>query len=237
MSRNRMGAASLATAGVLFVLYPAIRPWHDESTVSGATASMSSPAWVAAHFFAVLGFILVPLGLLAVGDALARTRSASLALTAAVVTWIGAGLTLPYYGAEDFGLHAIASKHAGNLLELVKAVRYQPLAITIFGAGLLMLGIGALLAAVAIWRSGILPRYSGIVFAVGLALFLPQFYLPPAARIAHGVLTGIGLAMLAVSLWRVKATTVEDIPAARGPAPDPDLVQGLPGSDIKRVSG
>src|SRR6266571_1300968 len=222
MSRNRMGAASLATAGVLFVLYPAIRPWHDESTVSGATTSMSSPAWVAAHFFAVLGFILVPLGLLAVGDALARTRSASLTLTAAVVTWIGAGLTLPYYGAEDFGLHAIASKHAGNLLELVKAVRYQPLAITIFGAGLLMLGIGALLAAVAIWRSGILPRYSGIVFA---------------ARIAHGVLTGIGLAILAVSLWRVKATTVEGIPAARGPAPDPDMAQGLPGSDIKRVSG
>ena len=25
-----------------------------------------------------------------------------------MTTWIGAGLTLPYYGAEDFGLHAIA---------------------------------------------------------------------------------------------------------------------------------
>ena len=231
MSRTRLGAASLATAGVLFVLYPAIRPWHDESTVSGATASMSSPAWVAAHFFAMLGFILVPLGLLAVQDALARTRSASLALAAAVVTWIGAGLTLPYYGAEDFGLHAIASKHAGNLLELVKAVRYQPLAMTIFGAGLVLLAVGAVLAAVAIWRSGILPRYSGIVFAAGFALFLPQFYLPPAARIAHGVLTGIGLAVLAVSLWRAKASTKastkasagEDIPAARG-------------ADLKRVS-
>ncbi|HEY7265255.1 MAG TPA: hypothetical protein VH589_27725, partial [Trebonia sp.] len=81
-SRHRMGAIALAAAGVMFVLYPAIRPWHDESTVSGATASMSSPAWVAAHFFAMLGFILVPLGLLAVRDALAGTRAASLALTA-----------------------------------------------------------------------------------------------------------------------------------------------------------
>lgn len=208
MSRNRAGAVSLATAGVLFVLYPAIRPWHDESTVSGATASMSSTAWVAAHFFAMLGFILVPLGLLAVRGALTRARSASLALTAAVVTWIGAGLTLPYYGAEDFGLHAIAGKHPGNLLDLIKAIRYQPVAITIFGAGLLMLGTGALLAAAAIWRSGVLPRYSGIVFAAGFALFLPQFYLPAAARIAHGVLTGIGLAVLAVSLWRVRARAV-----------------------------
>lgn len=140
----------------------------------------------------MLGFILVLLGLLAVRNALVRARSASLALTAAVVTWIGAGLTLPYYGAEDFGLHAIASTHTGNLLELIKAVRYQQLAITIFGVGLVMHGIGALLAAVAIWQSGILPCYSGIVFAADLALCLPQFYLPPTARIAHGVLIGMG---------------------------------------------
>lgn len=218
MSRNRLGAVALGAAGLLFVLYPAVRPWHDESTVAGATASMSSPAWVAAHFFAMLAFILLPLGLLAVRDALARARSASLALTAAVVAWIGAGLTLPYYGAEDFGLHAIAGKHAGSLLELINSVRYQPLAITIFGAGLLMLGIGAVLAAVAIWRSGVLHRYSGIVSAIGLALFLPQFYLPPAARVAHGALTGIGLAVLAVSLWRAEAEAAAAIPDVRAEA-------------------
>jgi hypothetical protein len=210
MSRNRMGAVALATAGVLFVLYPAIRPWHDEATVSGATTSMSSPAWVAAHFFAILGFILVPLGLLAIRDALAGTRSASLALTAAIVTWVGAGLTLPYYGAEDFGLHAIASRHVGNLIDVINAVRYQPLAITIFGTGLVLLGIGAVLAAVAVWRASALPRYSGIVFAVGFALFLPQFYTSPAVRIAHGVLTGAGLAVLAASLWRAKASTAAE---------------------------
>jgi len=210
MTRNRTGALALAAAGVLFVLYPAVRPWHDESTVSGATASMSSQAWVAAHFFAMLGFILLPLGLLAVRDALAGTQSASLARTAAVVTWIGAGLTLPYYGAEDFGLHAIAANHAGHLLDLINAVRYQPLAMTIFGAGLVLLAVGAVLAAVVIWRSGVLPRYSGIVFAVGLALFFPQFYLPPAGRIAHGVLTGIGLAIVAVSLWRAQARATTD---------------------------
>jgi hypothetical protein len=205
MSRNQLGAVALAAAGVLFVLYPVIRPWHDESTIAGATASMSSPAWVAAHFFAMLGFILLPLGLLALRDALAGTRSASLALTAAVVTWIGAGLTLPYYGAEDFGLHAIASRHVGHLLDVVSAIRYQPLAITIFGTGLAALGIGAILAAVAVWRSGVLPRYSAVVFAVSLALFLPQFFSSPAVRIAHGVLTGIGLVLLAASLWRARA--------------------------------
>jgi hypothetical protein len=44
------------------------------------------------------------------------------------------------------------------------------------------------------------------VFAIGLALFLPQFYLPPAARIAHGLLTGVGLALLAIYLWRARTS-------------------------------
>lgn len=46
-----MGALALAVAGVLFVLYPAVRPWQDESTVEGAIKAMSSGAWVAAHLF------------------------------------------------------------------------------------------------------------------------------------------------------------------------------------------
>src|SRR5215831_1359389 len=70
-TRIRAGAAALAAAGLLFLAYPALRPWHDEGTVAGATASMSSTAWVTAHFFAMLGFILMPLGLLALRSALA----------------------------------------------------------------------------------------------------------------------------------------------------------------------
>ncbi len=217
MSRNRLGALALAAAGILFVLYPAIRPWNDENTVSGATASLGSTAWVAAHFFAMIGFILLPLGLLAVRGALSASRSARLALTAAVVTWIGAGLTLPYYGAEDFGLHAIAEHHAGHLLDVVADVRYQPLAVTIFGVGLLAIAVGAVLAAVAVWRSGVLPRYAGILFAAGFALFLPQFFLPAPARIAHGILTGAGLLILAATLWRAP----EPAPAAPAQPPQP----------------
>ena len=47
MSRTRAGAVALAVAGVLFLAYPAVRPWHDETTVAGATRSMGSTAWVA----------------------------------------------------------------------------------------------------------------------------------------------------------------------------------------------
>ncbi|MGW5365149.1 hypothetical protein [Actinopolymorpha pittospori] len=203
-ARTRLGAVALAVAGVLFFAYPALRPWHDEATLSGATASLSSDAWVAAHLFAMIGFILVPLGLLALLGVVTATGSQRPALVATVITWIGAGLTLPYYGAEDFGLHAIAGPKGSpsGLLDLIDAVRYQPVAVTIFGAGLILLAIGAIVAAVAVWQSGVLPRGSGILFAAGLALFLPQFFTPAPVRIAHGVLMAVGLMVFAVALWR-----------------------------------
>jgi len=203
--RNRWGASALAFAGAMFLLYPAMRPWHDETTLAGARESMTSNAWVAAHFFGMLGFITVPLGLLAL-HGLVRSR---LSLAALLAAWIGAGLTLPYYGAEDFGLHAIAGSGTPDLLDVVEQVRYQPVAVAIFALGLLSLGAGTVLAAVAVWRSGVLARGAGVLFAAGFALFIPQFYLPAGARIAHGVLVAIGCVWLAAALWRSEQRTAD----------------------------
>jgi hypothetical protein len=202
---SRLAPLSLAAAGVLFLLYPAIRPWTDETTVDGAHEAMASGAWVAAHAFAMLGFVLVPVALLALRE--------SIGLAPAVVMSVGAGLTLPYYGAEDFGLHAAATK-GGDLLAVADATRYNPVAITMFGAGLGTLAVGAILVAVAIWRAGTLPRTSGIVFAAGFALFLPQFFAPAPVRIAHGVVMLAGLVWLAAAMWRANPRPAPARPGA-----------------------
>jgi len=194
MPRTRLAAVALAVAGVLFLLYPALRPWADESTAAGALHAMSSPWWVATHIFAMVGFILVPLALLPVHR------------TAAIIMWVGAGLTLPYYGAEDFALNTIASKVADgqrlDLLDLAESIRFHPAGATMFLTGLLLLGVGAVTAAVATWRAGALPRFSAVLFGAGFALFIPQFYVGEAGRIAHGVLMLAGCAWLAAALWR-----------------------------------
>jgi hypothetical protein len=204
----RLGALAFGAAGVLFLLYPAVRPWHDETTPAGALASLGSGAWVAAHLFAMIGFILVPLGLLALAQLLRDTPRGGLAPIAVVTTWIGAGLTLPYYGAEDFALNAVAGQvAAGNPIDLVavaEAFRYGPVAVTTFALGLLLLGVGAVLAAIAVARSGVLPAASAIVVAVGFATFIPQFFSTPVVRIAHGVVLCIGLLWLAVALARTE---------------------------------
>jgi hypothetical protein len=213
ISRTRLGSLALAAAGLLFIAYPAVRPWHDETTLDGAIASMSSAAWVASHLFAMIGFTLLPLGLLALRGVVSATRAEATAFAAVITTWIGAGLTLPYYGAEDFGLHAIASRAAQgdpvDVLELAEAVRFSPVAATTFAVGLLALGAGAMLAAVAVWRSGVLPRYSAVPFALGFALFIPQFYAPPAVRIAHGVLVCAGSIWLAFAIWQADRSAAD----------------------------
>lgn len=160
---------TLTAAGLLFLLYPATRPWEDETTTAGAAAAMGSPLWVWSHLFAMVGFILVPIALLEIHR------------TAAITFWVGAGLTLPYYGAEDFGLHEIAAQP--NILELAESVRYNPFAVTTFAVGLLTM------AAAAIMVASKLRTTAAILFAAGFALFLPQFLhaarRPDRARRAH----------------------------------------------------
>ncbi len=179
-----------ASAGLLFLLYPAVRPWHDETTAAGAYDSMSSSAWVFSHLFAMIGFILVPLGLLALRD--------RLGFGPAVTAWVGAGLTLPYYGAEDFGLHGVAVEGTREtLLATVDAVRFDAVPATMFAVGLLTLGAGAVWAAVVLWRTEL--RYPAALFALGFALFIPQFYLPPVGRVVHGVIVFAGCVWLGVA--------------------------------------
>lgn len=217
LARIRLAAAALAVSGVLFALYPGLRPWRDETTLQGAQESMSSGWWVATHLFAMIGFILVPLALLAVRRVLDGTRAEPLALTAAVVTWIGAGLTLTFYGAEDYALNVLATRSVAgdqlDLLALTEGIRYQSTAVTVFGTGLILLGVGAVLAAVAIARSGVLPRWSGVLFAIGFAAFLPQFFTPAAVRIGHGVLLAAGCLWLATALWRTTTPATAATPA------------------------
>ena len=202
-TRTRLAALALVIAGACFLAYPAIRPYTDETTLAGAEA-FASPAWLLAHSLAIVGFILLVLGLLGLYGRLRETKVEPLGIAALVLTWTGVGLVLPYYGAETFGLAAVGEEalrqnSPGLLITLSDAIRFGE-GVWLFGAGLLALAAGAVLFAAAIWRSGALPRWSGIPLALGFALFLPQFFTPPAVRIAHGLLVAIGCWLAAWSM-------------------------------------
>jgi hypothetical protein len=193
---------ALVLSGIFFVLYPAIRPFSDESSLQGAAAFASS-SWVLAHSLAIVAFILLALGLLGLYIRLKGTRVESHAMVALVLIWIGAGLNLPYYGAETFGLHAIGQEalrqNSPELISLANSVRWQE-GIVFIGSGLLFLAAGTILFAVAIWKSSSLPRWSGIPLAIGFALYLPQFGTPQEIRVTHGLLIMIACVLIAWSI-------------------------------------
>jgi hypothetical protein len=213
--RVRLAAAALAVAGILFVLYPAIRPYTDETTLAGAQA-FSSTAWVAAHTMGMLGFIGLAVGLVGVHLVQPGIRESRLSFWAMVVTWIGAGLTLTYYGAEAYGLRVIGRLAAASgdpgLLDLAHQVRFGP-GVVVFGAGLVLLAAGGVLTAITTWRDRRLVRWGGLLTGIGVLLYLPQFFGPPPVRIAHGVLLAVGCLWLAGGLWSRRAA---------GPRPSDD---------------
>ena len=213
--RSRAAALSFAVAGVLFVLYPAIRPFSAESSLNGA-AAFGSTAWIVAHAMAIVAFVLLVLGLLGAYLRVQQTAGDGFALAGLVLCWIGVGLTLPFYGAEVFGLHAIGQEALAKkdvaLVGLASSVRGEP-GIWFIVSGLLILEAGIVVFAIGVWRSAVLTRWLGIPLAVGFALYLPQYMAPQWLRVAHGLLITLSCALLAWTLWR----TVEQRESLRRP--------------------
>ena len=198
----RLTSACFALAGLLFVLYPAIRPFSDEKSLQGA-AAFGSDAWVISHSLAIIAFILLVLGLLGMYLLLRETRAGQLTLIGLVTSWIGVGLTLPFYGAEVFGLHAIGQaalrQNSPGLVSLAADVRGEP-GIWFIVIGLVLLGVGIVVFAIAIWRSAVLWKWAGIPIAAGFALYLPQFTASQALRVAHGLLITVACGVIAWNL-------------------------------------
>jgi hypothetical protein len=202
---GRLTALSFAVAGICFVLYPAIRPFSDEVSMQGAEA-FASTAWLVAHSLAIIGFMLLTVALFGLYHRF-REKSA-LGAWALVTSWVGVGLTLPYYGAEVFGLHAVGQavvdRQNVGLMSIVNAIRWEA-GIYFILIGLGLLGVGTILFAIAIWRSGQLPKWAGIPLAIGFALYIPQFTTTQPIRVAHGLLIMGACWVLAGSISTVKS--------------------------------
>ena len=189
MTTARWTSAAFLAAGVVFLLFPLLRPWPDESvaTTDLATA-FASDRWVVAHLCGILGLgLLAPalLGLRTVladggggGGPLADGASAGegggadggragvgAATWALITAWAGAGCAALYFGAEIFGIRTIAEaalrENDLGLLAEIEVLRMQPWAMTLFGAGLLLLAMSGVLVAIALWRSGVGSRVGG----------------------------------------------------------------------------
>ncbi len=180
---HRPVAAPALASGVLMATYLLLRPYGDTGTPAEAAAAFASPRWLLAHLCGAAA--LASLAWLA--SAWSRHAPSRTASVAAAATAVGAALALPYYGAEMYGLHAVGRAFPGGASPLVEQVRMQPVALSLFALGLLALGAGLVALAVAWGRAGRPGAAAAWALAVLTAGLLPQFLLPPAARMTYGV--------------------------------------------------
>jgi len=129
----------------------------------------------------------------------------------------GIALIMPMLGVETHVMPLIGKLYLAGTTGIASIVGriYLGPAIMVFLLGLLLLAIGSICFAVAIWQTRPLPRWGGVIYAIGLALWFPPF--PRSVRVVDGVLIGVGGIWVAYRLWREAERTPngEDAHGAR----------------------
>jgi hypothetical protein len=139
-------------------------------------------------------------GVLSLYTHLANANAEPRAFLAMVLSLAGIALILPMLGVETYILPIIGTLYLTGHTDIAPVIGmiYRGPALVVFLLGLLLLAIGAITFAVAIWRSAVLPRWAGVLFAIGLALWFPPF--PRVIRVIDGFLIGLGGVWLAGSI-------------------------------------
>ena len=203
---TRYGSLALGLSALLLAVFPIIRPFFPldprapAETLAVASPAITSTSWVVSHLLGTLAFVLLVYGMLSPYAVLASTVVGIRARWAMVLSLAGIALILPMLGVETYMLPVLGRLYLAGQSGVATAIGmiYLGSALFVFLLGLLLLAIGAITFGVAIWRSASLPRWAGVLFALGLVLWFPPF--PRTVRVIDGLVIGLGGVWLAVGL-------------------------------------
>jgi hypothetical protein len=167
----RVGLFALPVYGLL-TAYATLEPQPDQvRDPDGWARFVSSTSYLVGHIVGnVIGTALVIFGTFALGAFLATSRAPRLALWGMVLAVAGHILFTVPGAISTFATPAIGTAYlAGN--RDVMALEFPPVMTAILALGLLLAVIGNTILGVAIWRSGTLPRWAGVIWIVGTLIF------------------------------------------------------------------
>jgi hypothetical protein len=167
----RVGLFALPLYGLLLV-YSTWSPQPDQVIdPEGWARFVSSTSYLVGHIIGnVLGTALVIFGTFALGAFLATSRAPRLALWGMVLSITGYTLFTVPSVISTFATPAIGAAYlAGN--REVMTLEFSPILTVLIVLALLLAVIGNGLLSVAIWRSGSLPRWAGVIWAAATLIF------------------------------------------------------------------
>jgi len=195
-----VGLLGLPLYGVLTFL-ASIDPQPDPNTHYEAWSRFATTnGYVLKHLLlTTLGMIFGIFGTIALGAYLTRSRAGRMGLWAMVITVLGYSLFLPWAGTSTFAAPREGQAYLAGIEE------FHELPITLQGltvvASIVLAFVGNVLLGVALWRSGILPKWAGAlwVFAPVLIYIFGLVYAMTIGAQATPPTVPAGALVLAIS--------------------------------------
>lgn len=221
----RVGLFALPAYGLL-IAYSTWKPQPDQVADPAAWARfVSDPSYLVGHVLGnVLGTALVIFGTFAVGAFLAASRAPRLGLLGMVLSITGYVLFTVPGVISTFATPAIGTAYlAGN--REVMALEFSPILTVITLLALLLAVIGNGLVSLAIWRSGSLPRWAGVIWAAATLIFyVLGFALGLATTGASLPTQPIGAALMAIAgAWIAWAVSRQRVTQSISLTPQPSV--------------
>jgi len=199
-----IGLLGLPLYGAL-TFYSSLDPQPDPNTHYDAWARyVTTDHYVLSHLFASgLGLILAIFGTFALGAYLARSRAGRMGLVAMAITVFGSLLFLMIGGVSTFSAPEQGQMHLQGIegYRDMAPILAQTAMLATMGVGMLLMLVGNVLLGIAVWRSGILPRWAGALWVAGSALpLLGMVYaLLPIGADSTPPTVLVGMALLVIS--------------------------------------
>jgi hypothetical protein len=153
----------------LMTFFSSLNPQPDPNTHYEAWARfVTTDSYTLKHLFlTLLGTIFGIFGTIALGAYLTRSRAGRMGLWAMVITVLGYSLFLTWAGVSTFaapreGQAYLAGMEEFHELPSILAITLQGLTVAV---SILLAFVGNVLLGVAVWRSGILPKWAGALLA------------------------------------------------------------------------
>jgi hypothetical protein len=201
----RLGVWALPIYGLL-TLWGTLTHQPDPNADFEAYARyVSTTTYLVNHLIgSIFGITLGILGAIALGAYLANGRAGRTALTAMVLSVAGSCFILAVFGMSTFATPAVGRAYlAGqqSVVEVNQDILGVPLILTALVGGLLY-SVGAILFGIAVWRSGTLPGWAGVLYApTGLLISIIGLQIGVAQTLGALLLIA-GSGWIAWSVWR-----------------------------------
>lgn len=204
-----VGLLGLPLYGAL-TFWSSMNPQPDPNTrLEAWSRFVTTDHYVLSHLFgSIFGIIFLIFGAIALGVYLAPGRAGRLGLVGMVITVFSSALFLTVGGVSTFAAPEEGQAVLAGVeeFESLPPIFANTVFVATFGASMILLFVGNLLLGVAVWRSGMLPRWSGALLAAAAVFMLPlgllyALVIPSAAQSTPPTVLAGTLLIVAGGAW------------------------------------